>query len=164
MANGYPPDSPEAEVLRSAFAPIGPQIEQFALAHGLALVKYDHSGPAWRLEFRTVTLEQAAVEICYDFEKECFVVTATCWVDDYDSGKRSMRQSAVGTLSKGQDPSNILDDGLKAVLSWCRSDLIQDEETCDWKDQMTKAAFDEFSERAPILRQQGQGTPSDDTR
>ena len=117
MPNGGASADHFAELERF-FAPLAAAIAGFAERHNLLLEKYYHEAPMWSLEFAHPAGGQARLDVARR-KDERLSLSATWWVDDYNSFTRSIRTNdALAVAASGEALVPELEKLLGEVLAW----------------------------------------------
>jgi hypothetical protein len=150
MPNGGASADHFAELERF-FAPIAPAIVEFAKRHNLLLEKYYHEAPMWSLGFAHPAGGQARLDVARR-KDERLSVSATWWVDDYDTFTRSVRTNdAVAVAASEQALVAELEKLLGELLVWRPGAWTQVATGYKsiWGKTWTKAEFEKMAERWP---------------
>src|SRR5215472_16010980 len=96
----------------AAFELVAPAVRRVARGEGVELHEFFRDDPVWRLDFVREAGGEAVVDVAWEEQRpEEYEVSASWWVDDYDSAMRRSRQESVGTFTRDRS----LDD-LEALL------------------------------------------------
>ena len=113
----------------AAFEVVAPALRRLARAEGVKLHEFFRDDPVWRLDFARAAGGEAVVDVAWREERpEEYEVSASWWVDDYDSTMRRSRQAAVGTFTRDQsldDLEELLRRALASIDGWTEADLDQ---------------------------------------
>ena len=137
--------------LERFFAPLAPAILGFAERHNLLLEKYYHEAPMWSLEFAHPAGGQARLDVARR-KDERLSLSATWWVDDYDTFTRSIRtKDAVAVAASDQALAPELEKLLAEVLAWGPGAWTQVATGYKsiWGKAWTKAEFVKLAEQWP---------------
>jgi hypothetical protein len=150
MPNGGAGAGPFAELERF-FAPLAPAIVEFAQRHNLLLEKYYHEAPMWSVEFSHPAGGQARLDIARSKDQR-LLLSATWWIDDYDTFTRSIRTNdAVAVAASDQPLVPELEKLLGEVLAWRPGAWTQVATGYKsiWGKAWTKAEFKNLAEQWP---------------
>jgi len=137
--------------LERFFAPLAPAILDFVERHNLLLEKYYHEAPMWSLEFSHPAGGQARLDIARNKDQR-LLVSATWWVDDYDTFTRSIRTNdAIAVAASGQALVPELEKLLGEVLGWRPGAWKQVATGYKgiWGKTWTKAEFEKMAQQWP---------------
>ena len=113
----------------AAFELVAPALRRVAQAEGVKLHEFFRDDPVWRLDFAREAGGEAVVDVAW--REECpeeYEVSASWWVDDYDSTMRRSRSEAVGTFTRDRsldDLEALLRRALASIDGWTETDLDQ---------------------------------------
>jgi hypothetical protein len=131
----------------AAFELVAPALRRVAQAEGVKLHEFFRDDPVWRLDFVREAGGEAVVDVAWREERpEEYEVSASWWVDDYDSTMRRSRQEDVGTFTRDRsldDLEALLRQALARIDGWTEADLDQTSGPHpDWQRYQSR---DEFS-------------------
>jgi len=113
----------------AAFELVAPALRRVAQAEGVKLHEFFRDDPVWRLDFAREAGGEAVVDVAWREERpEEYEVSASWWVDDYDSTMRRSRQEDVGTFTRDRsldDLEELLRRALASIDGWTEVDLDQ---------------------------------------
>jgi hypothetical protein len=113
----------------AAFELVAPALRRVAESERLKLHEFFRDDPVWRLNFVRQAGGEAAIDLAWQEERpEEYAVSATWWLDDYDTTMRRSRQEAVGTFTRDRslaDLEALLRDALRRIDAWTEADLDQ---------------------------------------
>lgn len=113
----------------AAFELVAPALRRVAQAEGLKLHEFFRDDPIWRLDFARQLGGEAVIDVAWKEDRpEEYEVTATWWVDDYDTTMRRSRYEKVGLFTRERsldDLEAMLRDALGRVDGWSEADLVQ---------------------------------------
>jgi len=111
----------------AAFELVAPALRRVASAEGVKLHEFFRDDPVWRLNFARQAGGEAVVDVAWQEERpEEYTVTATWWLDDYDSTMRRSHQEAVGTFTRDRsldDLESLVRGALGRIDGWTEADL-----------------------------------------
>jgi hypothetical protein len=130
----------------AAFELVAPALRRVAQAEGLKLHEFFRDDPVWRLDFVREAGGEAVVDVAWREERpEEYTVSASWWVDDYDSTTRRSRQEDVATFTRDRsldDLEALLLQALARIDGWTESDL--DQRSGPYPDWQRYQSRDEF--------------------
>jgi hypothetical protein len=130
----------------AAFELVAPALRRVAQAEGVKLHEFFRDDPLWRLDFAREAGGEAVVDVAWREERpEEYEVSASWWVDDYDSAMRRSRQEAVGTFTRDRsldDLEALLRQALASIDGWTEADL--DQASGPYPDWQSYQSRDEF--------------------
>jgi hypothetical protein len=113
--------------LDAAFELVAPVLRRVARAEGLTLHEFFRDDPVWRLDFARQAGGEAVVDVAWQEDRpEEYRVSASWWVDDYDTTLRRSRVEEVATFTRDRsldELEGILGDALRHVDGWTEADL-----------------------------------------
>jgi hypothetical protein len=113
----------------AAFELVAPVLRRVARSEGVRLHEFFRDDPVWRLDFAREAGGEAVVDVAWREERpEEYEVSASWWVDDYDSTMRRSRSEAVGTFTRDRsldDLEALLRRALASIEGWTEADLDQ---------------------------------------
>jgi hypothetical protein len=113
----------------AAFELVAPALRRVAQTEGVKLHEFFRDDPIWRLDFVREAGGEAVVDVAWREERpEEYEVSASWWVDDYDSTMRRSRQEAVGTFTRDRsldELEGLLRRALTSIDGWTEADLDQ---------------------------------------
>jgi hypothetical protein len=116
-------------LMDTAFELVAPALRRVALAEGVKLHEFFRDDPLWRLDFARQAGGEAVVDVAWHEDRpEEYRVTASWWLDDYDTTLRRSRQEDVGTFTRDrslEELESMLRDALNRIDGWTESDLDQ---------------------------------------
>lgn len=124
----------------AAFEEVAPTIRKLAQEEGVKLHEFFRDDPLWRLDFAREAGGEAVVDIAWSEDQpELFSISASWWVDDYDTTLRKLRREEIGSFQRNQAPAElaaVLKQALARIDSWDASALNQESGPYpDWKSQ-----------------------------
>lgn len=130
----------------AAFEIVAPAIRRVATESGVKLHEFFRDDPVWRLNFTREDGGEAMVDVTWSEETpDTYRVTATWWLDDYDSTMRSQRSEVIGEFKRDQAPADLeglLRKGLATIDAWSPADLDQKLGPYpDWQRYSTREEF-----------------------
>ncbi|MDH3439068.1 MAG: hypothetical protein OEN48_19090 [Betaproteobacteria bacterium] len=140
--------------LEAFFRPMAQHISDFGARHNLLLEKYYHEAPMWSLGFSHPAGGQARLDVART-EDNALAVSATWWLDDYDSFTRSIRtKESLRMTLDGAALVQELERLLGEVLAWKRGAWTQVATGYKgiWDRVWTKAQFEELADQWPRPR------------
>jgi hypothetical protein len=130
----------------AAFELVAPALRRVAQAEGVKLHEFFRDDPVWRLDFVREAGGEAIVDVAWREERpEEYTVSASWWVDDYDSTTRRSRQEDVGTFTRDRsldDLEALLHRALARIDGWTEVDL--DQRSGPYPDWQRYQSRDEF--------------------
>jgi hypothetical protein len=149
MPNGNPNFS--AAKLQEWFAPLSPELMNFASAHNLLIDKYYHESPSWSFRFNHPKGGQASISLSMHGDDTAGV--GSSWhVDDYDRFTRSIHWRKERRVQKvASEIRSALESELAAVLAvplgeW---NQVADGYRPIWS-RYTKAEFEAMTPKYPV--------------
>ena len=113
----------------AAFELVAPALRRVAQAAGLKLHEFFRDDPIWRLDFARQLGGEAVIDVAWKEDRpEEYEVTATWWVDDYDTTMRRSRHEKVGLFTRERsldDLEAMLRYALGRIDGWSEADLVQ---------------------------------------
>jgi len=86
----------------AAFELVAPALRRVARAEGVTLREFFRDDPVWRLDFARQAGGEAVVDVAWQEDRpEEYRVSASWWLDDYDTTLRRSHQEEVGTFTRG---------------------------------------------------------------
>jgi hypothetical protein len=136
----------------AAFELVAPALRRVAQAEGVKLHEFFRDDPVWRLDFVREAGGEAVVDVAWQEDRpEEYAVSASWWVDDYDSTTRRSHQEDVGTFTRDRsldDLEALLRQALARVDGWTEADLDQRSGPYpDWQRYQSRDGF--FRTRLP---------------
>jgi hypothetical protein len=130
----------------AAFEIVAPAIRRVAQSEGVKLIEFHRDDPVWRLNFAREPAGEAAVDVAWQEDRpDTFLVSATWWVDDYDSAMRRLHREEVGEFTRERQLSDLestLVEAIRRVDSWTEADLDQQSGPYpDWQRYSTREEF-----------------------
>jgi hypothetical protein len=130
----------------AAFELVAPALRRVAQAEGVKLHEFFRDDPVWRLDFVREAGGEAVVDVAWQEDRpEEYAVSASWWVDDYDSTTRRSHQEDVGTFTRDRsldDLEALLRQALARVDGWTEADL--DQRSGPYPDWQRYQSRDEF--------------------
>jgi hypothetical protein len=130
----------------AAFELVAPALRRVAQAEGVKLHEFFRDDPVWRLDFVRAAGGEAVVDVAWQEDRpEEYAVSASWWVDDYDSTIRRSHQEDVGTFMRDRsldDLDALLREALARIDGWTEADL--DEHSGPYPDWQRYQSRDEF--------------------
>ena len=113
----------------AAFESVAPAIRRVALEEGVKLHEFFRDDPIWRLDFTRAAGGEAVVDVAWSEERQdAFTISASWWLDDYDTTLRHLRRDEVGVYPRDQPPSaleELIRAALRLIDSWTEDSLTQ---------------------------------------
>jgi hypothetical protein len=113
----------------AVFELVAPALRRVAQAEGLKLHEFFRDDPIWRLDFARTVGGEAVVDVAWDEARpEEYRVTASWWLDDYDTTIRRSRTEEAGVFTRDRsldDLEAMLRDALRRIDGWAEADLDQ---------------------------------------
>ena len=130
----------------AAFELVAPALRRVARAEGVKLHEFFRDDPIWRLDFARQLGGEAVVDVAWQEERpEEYTVTASWWLDDYDTTTRRSRQELVGTFTRDRsldDLESLVVEALHRVDGWTEADLDQQSGPYpDWQKYQSRDDF-----------------------
>jgi hypothetical protein len=111
----------------TAFELVAPVLRRVARAERLKLHEFFRDDPVWRLDFTREAGGEAVIDVAWQEDRpEEYAVSASWWLDDYDTTMRRSRQEAVGTFTRDRSLDELeamLRDALGRIDGWTEGDL-----------------------------------------
>ncbi|HXM54889.1 MAG TPA: hypothetical protein VOB72_05825 [Candidatus Dormibacteraeota bacterium] len=130
----------------AAFDLVAPALRRVAQAEGLKLHEFFRDDPVWRLNFVREAGGEAVIDVAWQEDRpEEYPVTASWWVDDYDTTMRRSHQEAVGTFTRDRsldDLEALVREALGRIDGWTEADL--DQQSGPYPDWQRYQSRDEF--------------------
>jgi len=130
----------------AAFELVAPALRRVSRAEGVKLHEFFRDDPVWRLDFVRAAGGEAVVDVAWQEDRpEEYAVSASWWVDDYDSTTRRSHQEDVGTFTRDRsldDLDALLREALARIDGWTEADL--DERSGPYPDWQRYQSRDEF--------------------
>ena len=130
----------------AAFEIVAPAIRRVATESGVKLLEFHRDDPLWRLTFAREIGGEAVIDVAWSDERpEFYTVSASWWVDDYDSAMRSQRREELGEFRR-DEPLEALEALLRQALArvdaWTPADLDQQSGPFpDWQKYQSREDF-----------------------
>src|SRR5438105_3962916 len=129
-----------------AFEIVAPAIRRVAQAEKLKLIEFHRDDPIWRLNFAREAGGEAVVDVAWEEERpDTYSVSATWWLDDYDSTIRRQHHEEVGKFSRElplSELETLLHDAVRRIDSWKEAELDQQSGPHpDWQRYQTREEF-----------------------
>ena len=106
----------------AAFEVVAPAIRRVAQSEAVKLDEFYRDDPVWRLSFAREAGGEAAVDVAWEEDRpDTYAISATWWVDDYDSTMRRLHREEVGEFTRERQLSELesmLVDAIRRVDSW----------------------------------------------
>jgi hypothetical protein len=130
----------------AAFEIVAPAIRRVAQAEAVKLSEFHRDDPIWRLNFARNAGGEAVVDVAWAEERpDTYTVSATWWLDDYDTTMRRQHREEVGEFTREQplgELEALLTDAVRRVDSWTEADLDQQSGPYpDWQRYQTREDF-----------------------
>ena len=130
----------------AAFELVAPVLRRVAQAEGVKLHEFFRDDPVWRLNFARQAGGEAVVDVAWQEERpEEYAVSASWWLDDYDTTMRRSRTEEVGTFTRDRsldDLEALLRDALRRIDAWTEDDLDQSSGPHpDWQRYQSREEF-----------------------
>ena len=130
----------------AAFELVAPAMRRVAQAEGVKLHEFFRDDPVWRLDFARGAGGEAVVDVAWQEDRpEEYAVSASWWMDDYDSTTRRSHQEEVGTFTRDRsldDLEALLRGALARIDGWTEADL--DQRSGPYPDWQRYQSRDEF--------------------
>ncbi len=130
----------------AAFELVAPALRRVAQAEGLKLHEFFRDDPVWRLDFARRVGGEAVVDVAWREDRpEEYLVSASWWLDDYDTTLRRSRQEELGVFTRDRsldDLEAMLRDALRRIDGWSEADL--DQQSGPYPDWQRYQSRDEF--------------------
>src|SRR5206468_12925456 len=130
----------------AAFEIVAPAIRRVAQAEGVKLVEFHRDDPIWRLNFARQAGGEAVVDVAWQEDRpDTYLVSASWWVDDYDSTMRRQHREDLGEFTRERsldDLERLLVDAIRRIDGWTEGDLDQRSGPYpDWQRYQTREDF-----------------------
>lgn len=130
----------------AAFEEIAATIRKVAQEEGVKLHEFFRDDPLWRLDFAREAGGEAVVDVAWSEDRpEVFSISASWWVDDYDTTMRRLRREEIGVFQRRQAPAEleaVLKAALAEIDSWDASALDQESGPYpDWQRYQSREEF-----------------------
>ena len=130
----------------AAFEIVAPAIRRAAQSEGVKLVEFHRDDPIWRLQFAREAGGEAVVDVAWQEDRpDTYVLTATWWVDDYDSTMRRQHREELGAFTRDlslDDLERMLLEGVRRIDGWTDADLDQQSGPYpDWQRYQSREDF-----------------------
>ncbi|SRR6266540_2901053 len=113
----------------AAFELVAPSLRGVAQSEGVKLHEFFRDDPVWRLDFVRAAGGEAVVDVAWREDRpDEYAVSASWWVDDYDTTMRRSHHQEVGTFTRDRsldDLEALLRDALGRIDGWTEADLDQ---------------------------------------
>ncbi|HEY4027216.1 MAG TPA: hypothetical protein VGO86_12365 [Candidatus Dormibacteraeota bacterium] len=113
----------------AAFELVAPALRRVAQAEGVKLHEFFRDDPVWRLDFARQAGGEAVIDVAWQEDRpEEYAVSASWWLDDYDTTMRHSRLEQVGTFTRDRSLDELeamLRDALRRIDGWTEADLDQ---------------------------------------
>jgi hypothetical protein len=130
----------------AAFELVAPALRRVARAEGVTLREFFRDDPVWRLDFARHAGGEAVVDVAWQEDRpEEYRVSASWWLDDYDTTLRRSHQEEVGTFTRDRsldELEGLLLDALRRIDGWTDADL--DQQSGPYPDWQRYQSRDEF--------------------
>jgi hypothetical protein len=130
----------------AAFELVAPALRRVARSEGVKLHEFFRDDPVWRLNFSRQAGGEAVIDVAWQEDRpEEYAVSASWWVDDYDTAMRRSRHVEVGTFTRDRsldDLEAMLGAALRTIDGWTEPDL--DERSGPHPDWQRYQSRDEF--------------------
>ena len=130
----------------AAFELVAPALRRVAQAEGVKLHEFFRDDPVWRLDFVRSAGGEAVIDVAWQEDRpEEYAVSASWWLDDYDTTMRRSRLEAVGTFTRDRsldDLERLLREALARIDGWTEADL--DQRSGPYPDWQRYQSRDEF--------------------
>lgn len=130
----------------AAFEEVAPAIRKVAQEEGVKLHEFFRDDPVWRLDFARNAGGQAVVDVAWSEDAPGrFTISASWWVDDYDTTMRRQHREEIGVFQRSQSAAEleaVLRQALQKVDSWDEAVLDQESGPYpDWQKYQTREDF-----------------------
>ena len=130
----------------AAFEVVAPAIRRVAQAEGVKLHEFFRDDPVWRLDFAREMGGEAVVDVAWTEDRpDTYQVSASWWLDDYDSTMRRQRREEVGEFTRERPPEELealLKEAISRVDAWTEQDLDQTSGPFpDWQKHQSREDF-----------------------
>lgn len=130
----------------AAFELVAPVLRRVAQAEAVKLHEFFRDDPIWRLDFARAKGGEAVIDVAWEEDRpEEYAVTASWWLDDYDTAMRRSRREDVGIFTRDRSLDSLeamLLEALKRIDGWSEADL---DETSgpypDWQKYQSREEF-----------------------
>jgi hypothetical protein len=130
----------------AAFELIAPALRRVAGAERVTLREFFRDDPVWRLDFARQVGGEAVVDVAWREDRpEEYRVSASWWLDDYDTTLRRSRLEEVGTFTRDRslgELEGMLLGALHRIDGWTEADL--DQQSGPYPDWQRHQSRDEF--------------------
>lgn len=130
----------------AAFELVAPALRRVAQAEGLKLHEFFRDDPLWRLDFARQSGGEAVVDVAWEEDRpEEYRVSASWWLDDYDTTTRRLREEEIGVFTRDRsldDLEAMLREALGRIDGWTEADL--DREAGPYPDWQRYQSREEF--------------------
>jgi hypothetical protein len=131
----------------AAFELVAPALRRVARDEGVKLHEFFRDDPVWRLNFTRQAGGEAVVDVAWQEDRpEEYAVTASWWLDDYDTTMRRSRLEAVGAFTRDRPLDELeamLREALRRIDGWTEADL--DQRSGPYPDWQRYQSREEFS-------------------
>ena len=111
----------------AAFELVAPALRRVAGAEGLKLHEFFRDDPIWRLDFARHMGGEAVIDVAWEEGRpEEYRVTASWWMDDYDTTIRRSRKEDLGVFTRDRSLDELeamVREALRRIDSWSAADL-----------------------------------------
>ena len=130
----------------AAFESVAPAIRKVAVEEGVKLHEFFRDDPIWRLNFARKAGGEAVVDVAWSEDRpDTFTVSASWWLDDYDTTIRRQRRVEVAAYAREQpltDLEEVIRKAVRLVDSWTEAELDQNSGPFpDWQRNQSKEDF-----------------------
>jgi hypothetical protein len=130
----------------AAFELIAPALRRVAGAERVMLREFFRDDPVWRLDFARQVGGEAVVDVAWREDRpEEYRVSASWWLDDYDTTLRRSRMEEVGTFTRDRSLEELeamVLAALHRIDGWTEADL--DQQSGPYPDWQRHQSRDEF--------------------
>ena len=116
-------------LMDAAFELVAPALRRVARDEGVKLHEFFRDDPVWRLDFARQAGGEAVVDVAWTEDRpDAYSVSASWWLDDYDTTMRRSRQEEVGTFTRERpldELEGMLLEALHRIDGWAEADLDQ---------------------------------------
>jgi hypothetical protein len=130
----------------AAFELVAPALRRVAQVEGVKLHEFFRDDPVWRLDFARQAGGEAVIDVAWQEDRpDEYAVSASWWLDDYDSTMRRSRSEEVGSFTRDRsldDLEAMLRDAIRRVDGWTEADLDQQSGPhADWQRYQSRDEF-----------------------
>jgi hypothetical protein len=130
----------------AAFELVAPALRRVAQHEGVKLHEFFRDDPVWRLDFARQAGGEAVVDVAWQEDRpEEYTVSASWWLDDYDTTMRRSHLEEVGRFTRDRSLDELeamLGEALRRIDGWTESDLDrQSGPHGDWQRYQSRDEF-----------------------